>query len=345
MDAAVPFDAALPLEDAAADAMPRRDAANFDARVPFDARHALDDELRMNHVQMLATHNSYHVRRTPAPIPDWDYSFAPIEEQLTEQGVRGLELDLYVEGSPPSEVRVHHIAPVDDGTTCETLDACLAEIRRFSDAHPGHHPLFVQLEPKWIGREADWPAAFALIDQILRDTFPEELLVTPDFVRAGDSSLRERLAGAGWPTLGETRGRVMFAWDCDRDVALAYAGEAPGLVGRVAFVDSLPSDPFAAVMIANSPDDEARELVENGFFVRVFADGIAALLRGDPDELAAAVASGAQVISTDVPVARDGIDYVASIPEGTPSGCSPVVAPAACTASAVEDPALISPSR
>ena len=79
----------------------------------------------MNHVQMLATHNSYHIRLEPAPISEWDYFFDPIETQLEEQGVRALELDLNYDVET-LEYQVFHIPFVDFGTTCLRFDDCLA---------------------------------------------------------------------------------------------------------------------------------------------------------------------------------------------------------------------------
>lgn len=314
--------------------------ARFPPRRTGDFTHEKDATLRMNHVQMLATHNSYHVRLEPAPIPEWDYFFDPITVQLEDQGVRALEIDLHFDDAT-LEYRVFHIPIIDAGSTCDRFDDCLAEIRRFSDAHPGHHPLFVQLEIKDRGPMETLDAQLDLIDAQIRAVFPEELLVTPDLVRGTRATLREAILEDGWPTLAVARGRTMFAFDCPRELCLAYA-RGGTLDGRVVFADSTPDDGFAAVMIANSPDDYARDLVEQGFIVRVFADSAVDLLEGEGDELDAALATGAQVISTDVPVARDDIPgYVASIPGGTPSRCSPVSAPEGCLPTDIEDPERI----
>jgi hypothetical protein len=228
---------------------------------------------------------------------------------------------------------------VDAGTTCLRFDDCLAEIRRFSDAHPGHHPLFVQLELKVAGDAAMLDANLDLIDTQIRAVFPDELLVTPDMVQGTHATLREAVTTEGWPTLAASRGRTMFAFDCPRDLCMRYA-RGGNLNGRVVFADSEPSDDFAAVMIANDPGAGATALVEQGFIVRVFADSAKDLLGGFGNELEEALASGAQVISTDVPVVRADITgYVAAIPEGTPSRCSPVSAPSDCVTSDIETPA------
>jgi hypothetical protein len=71
------------------------------------------DSLRLNQIQIIATHNSYHLRPDPSIyrllrffyalglLPadlnpqGIDYAKAPITTQLDQQGVRGLELDIY----------------------------------------------------------------------------------------------------------------------------------------------------------------------------------------------------------------------------------------------------------
>ncbi len=55
----------------------------------------LDDTLRTNQVQVLATHNSYHIQQDVpiASSPTTQYTHAPLDQQL-DLGVRGFELDV-----------------------------------------------------------------------------------------------------------------------------------------------------------------------------------------------------------------------------------------------------------
>ena len=57
----------------------------------------------------------------------------------------------------------------------------------------------------------------------------------------------------------------------------------------------------------------------------------------------AALASGAHFVTTDFPGPVDAHDYVLEIPGGTPSRCNPVTASSDCAATALEDPARLSP--
>ncbi|MBK6534836.1 MAG: hypothetical protein IPF99_36450 [Deltaproteobacteria bacterium] len=115
-------------------------------RTGSPARGPMDDALRMNHLQAKGTHNSYHLR--PAIVgPDWDYSQAPLDEQLQSQGVRALELDIRWDARC-GRFRVFHLPILDPRSTCDLFTDCLGVVRRWSDAHPSHHPLFLQIEPK-----------------------------------------------------------------------------------------------------------------------------------------------------------------------------------------------------
>lgn len=104
-------------------------------------------DLRINEIQVLGTHNSYHVEPPPDVLdvyidadPDsinLAYTHAPLTTQLEEQGIRQFELDLVADpegdlfrpiGAPGWKVL--HIEQVDERSTCETLVACLEEFKR-----------------------------------------------------------------------------------------------------------------------------------------------------------------------------------------------------------------------
>jgi len=139
----------------------------------------IDDCVRMNQIQTIGTHNSYHLAPEPA-LMAWmgdrarniDYSHRPLAEQLETLGIRQIELDVFadpdggryatpaafrlVEGlvEPPSAdlaapgFKVLHGQDVDYRTTCATLVACLTEVRDWSRANPTHVPILVLIEAK-----------------------------------------------------------------------------------------------------------------------------------------------------------------------------------------------------
>jgi len=75
--------------------------------------------------------------------------------------------------------------------------------------------------------------------------------------------------------------------------------------------------------------------------VRPRADSSPATARAnDTAGREAALATGAQLVSTDFPAPVTGLSYSVAIPGGTPSRCSPG-APQGCTPEAIEDPAKL----
>lgn len=46
---------------------------------------------------------------------------------------------------------VFHLSVLDPMSSCNCLSVCLEEIREWSDAHPAHHILFIEIELKLTG--------------------------------------------------------------------------------------------------------------------------------------------------------------------------------------------------
>jgi hypothetical protein len=89
----------------------------------------------------------------------------------------------------------------------------------------------------------------------------------------------------------------------------------------------------------NDPlSDPIRETVDAGLIVRTRTDGFP-----KPADFAArreaALASAAQLLSTDFPVPTDDGDPGFQVPGGTPSRCNPATAPDGCTSADIETPA------
>lgn len=357
----------------------------------------LDNELRLNDLQALGSHNSYHVEVQPevmALLQAFDqeladslaYSHVPLAEQFSEQGIRQIELDVFAdtEGgrfADPGGVRlagiehdlgpemaepgfkVLHVQDIDNRSTCPTLVACLTEVRDWSVDNPGHLPIMVLVEVKQDPIPDPANAGFAIpevidaaaldrLDEEIREVFADEQVITPDDVRGDRASLEEAVLTDGWPTLAESRGKVLLALDNGGDVLDLYVADHPGLAGRMLFTSSPVGTAEAAFLKLNDPIADAaaiRQAVEDGYVVRTRADSDTAQARtGDTTVRDAALASGAQWISTDYPVddPRFAPDYTATIPDGTPARCNPVRQPPGCTSADIEDPELLDvPSR
>jgi hypothetical protein len=150
-----------------------------------------DHCVHLNELQVLGSHNSYHIQ--PAPGLDallrlfspetafladtFEYTHLPLDEQFELQGIRQIELDVFVDapegglyaaplgpvivesfGLPPGPdfdpqgvmqepgLKVLHVQEIDFRSTCLTFVRCLQVIQTWSAEHPGHLPITVLIE-------------------------------------------------------------------------------------------------------------------------------------------------------------------------------------------------------
>jgi hypothetical protein len=340
------------------------------------AAYPLDDTLRFDQVQVLASHNSYHGRPYPEVLEGLeavsglaktlDYAHAPLPEQF-DLGVRAIELDVYddpdggkfARPSYPIQVgvalpeqpemsepgyKVLHEANVDTNSTCLTFVACLTLVKTWSDAHPGHVPIGIQIEMK--DDEVTEPM-FRRLEREISATLPREKYFTPDDVRGDAPTLGDAVKERGWPTLGAVRGKMYFLLDNGGDIRTNYLAGNPSLEDRLIFTPSTPGEPDAAFAKLNDPIEDADEIkaaLAANMVVRTRADGDTVQARAnDYTQANAALDGGAHIVSTDYeqPDPTLDNDYKVAIPDGTPARCNPVTAPPDCTSSAVEDPAKL----
>ena len=303
---------------------------------PTPPTYRLDSSLRLNQIQVLGTHNSYHVA-PPAGAnltPERDITQAPLTVQLEQQSVRQIELDVHSTGGGP--LAVFHLRG-DEGTTCATFVACLRDVRGWSDSHHGHVPLFILVEPKHeIGALVDAVA----VDTEIRSVFSADKLLTPDDVRGNWPTLRQAVQEGGWPLLGAVRNKVVFVYNDEIFTRSTYTSGETSLQGRAMFVYASPPSPIAAV--ASVPDARLEglriaSLVRAGLIVRTRADDSGVEARAnDFSRAEAALASGAHLVSTDFPAPAPS-GYVVPAP-GTPARCNPLTVPpeTACTPQDIE---------
>lgn len=309
---------------------------------PDAFRGPLDDTLRLNHVQAKGTHNSYHQRPDPVFHPSHDYQHATLDVQLQAQGVRQFELDTHavIDGA----FDVLHIPRVDPQTSCLAFADCLATVKGWSDAHPGHLPIVIWIEPKDVGAspvngyETSVERMVELDAEILA-VWSRERVFAPDDLRGAHDSLPAALAADGWPTLAEVRGKVIFSMLDGSDHRDAYRAGALNLAGRLLFVQpSGPEDPAAAFFkINDGGSDRARDMVAAGFIVTSNVDSADGTPEDNAARRAAALANGVQFLSSDRP-APSGVgdtDWL-EIPGGSPARCNPITAPPECTSAALE---------
>lgn len=161
--------------------------------------HAAQDKVvRVNQVQVIGSHNSYHAgfapsehkyleMKNPKVLRSLDYKHPPLGEQLTG-GVRQVEIDIYNDPlggrfahpaivksvaaaglpadpdfDPNHEMekpgfKVMHVQDLDERVTCHTFVSCLTAVRDWSKQHPRALPIFILVETKE-GRPESMPSA------------------------------------------------------------------------------------------------------------------------------------------------------------------------------------------
>ncbi len=341
------------------------------------------DLLRLNQIQVIGSHNSYHSgltpnvaallqKQNPQAADALDYSHPGLDVQLSS-GIRQLEIDVFADtkgglvadpsapkllakaglplDAPFDEgimkkpgFKVIHVQDIDYRSNCQPFVKCLAVIRDWSKAHPGHLPVFVLIETKEGESRADYmvtpepftTAVFDALDAEIRSVFSPSEMIVPDDVRGRRATLEEAVLKDGWPLLSAARGKVIFLMD-QRKVGPVYLNGHPSLKGRVIFTNAAPGSTDAAFVEVNDPLPDTAyipSLVRKGYLVRTRTDGDTKQARtGDVTQRDAAMASGAQVLSTDYGFTEKAkwSDYSVSFADGAIARCNPVLKPAGCT--------------
>ncbi len=294
------------------------------------------EELRMNQVQVLGTHNSYHIAPDPSVIKTammfdkgaggWDYTHPPINEQL-DHGLRSFEIDLNL---MDGKIHVFHVPLLDQRSTCPLFTECLSTVVAWSNANPGHLPISLLLEIKedyatWNKSVSPWtPSDLAQLDAEVRQIIPEDKLITPDRVRGSHPTLEEAILKDGWPTLEKSRGKILLAIHEQGRLRDYYIENNPTLEGRPCFIRSEPGVPYAAFIVAdNSHNPKIPEWVKAGYYIRTRADS--GEEKGVDARAQAAFDCGAQIVSTDYPIHHPHIKPEQQISfNGAPYRCNPI---------------------
>ncbi|WP_240149210.1 phosphatidylinositol-specific phospholipase C1-like protein [Asaia sp. As-1742] len=368
--------------------------------------HTVDDAVHVNQIQVIGTHNSYRRDISPVTLQwltslspqaavALDYHHDTLTAQL-DHGVRQLEIDIYADtqggryahpkggewerkaGLTPdadptpaqamqgTDFKVMHIVDIDQRSSCQPFRACLEQIKAWSDAHPNHVPVFIDLETKqdipfgggklpFTPPEVFTPATYDRLDAELVAVFGRDRIITPDDVRGDAPTLDEGVRKHGWPALSQARGKIVFLFDRPHDTA-RYVKDHPALRNRIVFTNAHPGDPDCGFTEVNegfigakgngsdAVDNKAAAttipaLVKQGYLVRTRADANTIEARQNALERRdVAFSSGAQLISTDYPTFEPAPwhNYSVGFGQGLVARCNPVNAPASCRSSALE---------
>jgi hypothetical protein len=302
------------------------------------------DDLPINKIQVIGSHNSYKKAIDPALFKLFqkkdsvsaskiDYEHISLTDQL-DMGLLNLEIDVYsdekggryahpkgldwVKGQPAFDpqgemlkpgFKVFHIVDLDFRSNCLTLKDGLRQLKAWSNAHPGHNPIFITIEPKdgvSKSKELTEPEPFteqrfAALDKEFRDYLGEKNIITPDVVRGKYVTLNDAVLHGNWPSLKAAKGKFLFLLDAKDHKRELYIAGHPSLKGRMLFANAEPGTAEAAMMIRNNPADTTiPALVKQGYIIRTRADAdTQQARRNDNSDFEAAQKSGAQIITTD----------------------------------------------
>ncbi|MGX1849368.1 Ca2+-dependent phosphoinositide-specific phospholipase C [Streptomyces sp. NBC_01456] len=152
----------------------------------------------------------------------YDKGKYPYFADALDSGAALLELDLWTNGLGRS-FRVSHANPLGNDNNCEgAADAsqlrtkarnqdfagCLADMRAWHDAHPGHRPILLKVEMKdgFNAKGGRGPAEFdALVRQKLGDA-----VYGPGDLAGGHATLDEAVRAGGWPARADLAGKFLF---------------------------------------------------------------------------------------------------------------------------------------
>ncbi|HTI93022.1 MAG TPA: phosphatidylinositol-specific phospholipase C1-like protein [Puia sp.] len=143
------------------------------------------DDLPINKVQIIGSHNSYKraidtalfsllKAKNPQAAMGLEYSHVGLDQQM-DLGLRNLEIDVYADekggkyahpkgleweaaSNPPAYdpegemnkpgFKVFHVQDLDFRSNCPTFAGCLKQLKTWSDKHPDHYPIYVTMNAK-----------------------------------------------------------------------------------------------------------------------------------------------------------------------------------------------------
>ncbi|MER5973375.1 phosphatidylinositol-specific phospholipase C domain-containing protein [Streptomyces sp. NPDC002055] len=146
----------------------------------------------------------------------------PYLADALDSGAGLLEFDVWTNGLS-KKWRVSHQNPVGNDNNCEnagsaaelrtksrnqSLDGCLADMKAWHDAHPGHRPVMLKIEMKdgFNSKRGKGPAEFdALVSAKLGDA-----LYRPAGLLGRHATLDQAVRAEGWPSRSELAGKFLI---------------------------------------------------------------------------------------------------------------------------------------
>ena len=299
--------------------------ADEKAMTGFDVDAALRDNLRLNDLRFIATHNSYKaynafadklMERWIVPLGAgysgaWSYGFEPLSAQL-DRGIRSFELDVMRE---KDGLRCAHIPLIDYASVCADYALAMQELALWSEHHPGHLPITVLVEAKdtilsggMVYHEFNFDDVLYL-EKITADALGARLYIPQEMLGEHENFLELRTLNS-YPLLSALLGRIIVIYHYEyRGTTAQYAVLDPAEHTHKMFLSAgqwmayagLDTNPdYACFMIDNNSTsrDIAVSRSENNFLVRTRSDTWPWHIDAWGDE---ALATGAFILTTDYP--------------------------------------------
>ncbi len=310
------------------------------------------DSIRLNDIRIVASHNSYKKKPHPKVLkfltkfqdklgaennPDFiDYGHLFFEEQFTDYGIRGVELDVNYDpkGRHYRRRRVNlflwgqkqrvkgesmkipgfkllHISDVDFETNYFTLIDALKAIKEWSDQNQNHIPIFINIEAKgshpadqsktlrFLGFKKCIPfdtLAYRKLEAEISTIFADQEIYKPSDFKGDYITIQERIEQKGWPYLQDCLGKVIFILEGNNQHMYR------GFENPLMFYYGEPNDKNTAFLLRNHSKGIEEQLNEqsNRYMIRTRSDaGTVQSRNNDFSMWNSALRSNAQIISTD----------------------------------------------
>lgn len=291
---------------------------NDEQFVDFDL---YDPTIKLNDIQILASHNSYKGMSTSlgrlfVGLGDsfdearaLKYSYQSITDQL-QLGIRSMEFDVR---KRKDSFMLTHVPLVDNSSVAPNFALALEEIKLYSDNNPIHIPIILLIEVK-----TDWmildhalqqieTEELLQLDQLIKDKLGDRLYQPKDFM-VNDLTVKETVTTMGWPSIQEMLGKVIIVLH-PSEFNDRYEAIDPSMQSQAMFIGSNAHDldhDYTSFIVHNDVDVESiQALVEQGYIVRTRIDES---LVFDQNRYMAALSSGAQILTSDFTSGRKDLD-------------------------------------
>ena len=279
-----------------------------------------DPTLKLDDIQMLASHNSYKkvgpaIGRFFVGLGDsfaeaeaLNYGYKNITDQLN-LGIRSFEFDLRYRSG---KFELTHVPLVDPSSQAIDFELLLEEMKFFTD-HQTHLPIIVLIEVKddWMVLDPfldDFDAnILESLDELIEEKLQTALFKPSNMVNETDI-LRDVIMNDGWPTIDSLLNQIIFILHPGNYTTTYYkidqTLQSHSMFIGSGYTEDLPE--YASFFVQNDVDTEKIQyLVNQHFMVRTRIDSNLNFIES---RFLDAIESGAQILTTDFSIGRSDLD-------------------------------------